>query len=409
VLVAAGALLGLTALASPASATENDAPVAKADATFVHTFEIKGGKATATVTPSVNLKDAEEVTLVSYFAPKPNFAVPQYVFQSRTGTLEKKDGVVTLEVEVPDCNTQVDLFFGGQKDVLDPLDGEKRYGNLKLGEKDGLGKRSTGPAGWFNGGNKNCVQPAVQPVPQCDGTVDLQLSNNGALSKYDVTFQVKGTGFEKAVKVAAGKGETVEVPAGAGTITVSADGMTDFTYTWARPETCVPSAGGVNDCTNVIVTVTNPEGNTPAKADVTYGSETKSTTVAPGASEQVTFPAGEANTATVTYPEIAGTEPVTVEVTKTDCPTEPSTPASEEPSTPASEEPSTPASEEPSATPSATVSSTPVVTTPVSDDEPTLPVTGAAAGGVAGGAALLLIVGAGLFFMARRRKLNFKA
>jgi hypothetical protein len=38
-----------------------------------------------------------------------------------------------------------------------------------------------------------------------------------------------------------------------------------------------------------------------------------------------------------------------------------------------------------------------------------LPVTGAAAGGIAGGAGALLAVGAGLFFMARRRKVNFTA
>jgi LPXTG-motif cell wall-anchored protein len=38
-----------------------------------------------------------------------------------------------------------------------------------------------------------------------------------------------------------------------------------------------------------------------------------------------------------------------------------------------------------------------------------LPVTGAAAGGLAGGAGALLAVGAGLFFMARRRKVNFTA
>ncbi|MEU4687805.1 hypothetical protein [Actinoplanes sp. NPDC023714] len=418
-LVAAGALLGLTGLVgigSPASATGTGTePVSAEAATFVHTFEIKDGKAFATVTPDADLKVAEEVTLVSYFAPQPQFATPQYKFQSRTGTLEKKGGVVTLEVEVPDCNTQVDLFFGGDTDVLDPLDGEKRYGNLKLGEKGFPGKRSAGPAGWFNGGNKNCVQPAVQPVPQCDGSVDLNLSNNGKLSKYEVTFEIKAAnGFAKTVKLAADKGDTVNVPAGAGAITVSADGMPDFTYTWARPETCNPSAGAVNDCTNVIVTVTNPEGNAPAKADVTYGSETKSATVAPGASEQVTFPAGEATTATVTYPEIAGSTPVTVEVTKTDCPA-PSTPASEEPSTPASDEPSAPASEEPStpatdeATPSESASSTPVATTPVSDNDESLPVTGAAAGGIAGGAAVLVAVGAGLFFMARRRKLNFKA
>jgi LPXTG-motif cell wall-anchored protein len=43
------------------------------------------------------------------------------------------------------------------------------------------------------------------------------------------------------------------------------------------------------------------------------------------------------------------------------------------------------------------------------DDEPSLPLTGAAAGSIAGGAAVLLAVGAGLFFMARRRKVKFTA
>jgi len=44
-----------------------------------------------------------------------------------------------------------------------------------------------------------------------------------------------------------------------------------------------------------------------------------------------------------------------------------------------------------------------------SDDEPSLPLTGAAAGSIAGGAGALLAVGAGLFFMARRRKVKFTA
>ena len=418
--VVAGALLGLTALANPAGATpggghggngNNGGNHQGAKKPFTHTFKIEGGFAIATVTPNRDLAKAQEVTLVSYFAPKPNFAVPQYVFQSQTGTLTDKDGVVELKVEVPDCNTQVDLFFGGQKDVLDPLDGNKRYGDKKLGEKGYPGNQSSGPAGWFNGGNKACVQPAVQPVAQCDGAVDIQLSNNGKLSKYDVEFRVTGTGFEKVVKVAAGKGETVTVPAGAGTIKVTAPGLQDFTYTWTRPATCVPSAAAENDCKNVTVTVTNPEGNKPAKAEVTYGGATKPVTVAGGASELVTFPAGEATTATVTYPEITGTEPTTVLVTKLECPA-PTTPATTAPTatTPAT---TTPTTGTPTETPSetATTSSAPVETTPVSDNDNDgeLPLTGAAAGSIAGGAAVLLLAGVGLFFMARRRKLNFKA
>jgi hypothetical protein len=396
----AGAILGLTAFASPAGATDDSK-------LFTHTFEIKDGKATATVTPNRDLDVAEEVTLVSYFAPQPQFSTPQYAFQHQTGTLKDKDGVVTLTVEVPDCNTQVDLFFGGKDDVIEVLDGDRRYGNKKLGEKGNPGARSKGPAGWFNGGNKACVQPVVQPVPQCDGSVDLQLSNNGKLSKYDVQFRVKATGFDQTVKVPAGKGETVKIPAGAGTITVSAPHMQDFTYAWVRPENCLPAVAGENDCTNVTVTVTNPEGNAPAKAEVTYGSETKTTTVAPGTSQLVTFPAGEATTATVSYPEITGTKPVTIPVKKGECSTKSPSPS---PSKTVSESPSPSPSESPSKSPSAPgeTPEEPVPSTP-GDEDPELALTGAAAGSVAGGAALLLIVGAGLFFMARRRKLNFKA
>ncbi|WP_430783975.1 LPXTG cell wall anchor domain-containing protein [Actinoplanes sp. G11-F43] len=405
----AGALLGLTALTNPAGATGGNHGGSKGKL-FTHTFTIKDGVATATITPKRDVK-AEKVTLVSYFAPKPNFAVPQYVFESKTGVLEKKNGTVELQVNVPDCNTQVDLFFGGEDDVLNPLDGNKRYGDKKLGEKTGLGGRSEGPAGFFNGGKQDCVQPAVQPVALCDGTVDLQLSNNGALSKFDVTFRVTANGIDKTVKVPAGQGETVKIPAGAGTIKVTEPRMKEFTYTWSRPETCVPVAVGQNDCTTVTVTVTNPEGNTPAKSEVTYGTETKTVTVAPGTSEPVTFPAGEATTATVSYPEITGTEPVTVPVEKADCPSpSPSNTPSEEPPASPSASPSAPASESPSA--SASTSTSPVATTPVAGEgggDGELPLTGSAAASVAGGAFLLLVAGGVFFFLARRRKINFTA
>ncbi|GIF35306.1 LPXTG cell wall anchor domain-containing protein [Actinoplanes utahensis] len=407
--VLAGALLGLTALANPAGATP------AAEKSFSHTFKVEKGVAVATVTAHKTLDRPVEVTLVSYFAPKPSYSVPQYVYQSKTAALSQSNTVIELSIEVPDCNTQVDLFFGGQKDVIDPLDGSRLYGDKKLGEDGFPGNLSEGPQGWDNSGNKACVQPAVQEVPQCDGAVDIQLSNNGKLSKYDVEFRVTATGFDKKVKVAAGKGETVTVPAGAGTITVTAPGLKDYTYTWSRPATCVPSAGGANDCKTVTITVTNPKGNKPAKADVTYGTETKSVVVAPNTSELVTFPAGEPTTATVAYPEITGTEPETVTITKSECPA-PTTPATTTPSTttPATTAPTTaPATETPGATPSetATTTSAPVDTTPVAgnDDDGELPLTGAAAGSIAGGAAVLLLAGVGLFFMARRRKLNFKA
>ena len=48
-----------------------------------------------------------------------------------------------------------------------------RYGDTKLGSETGLGARSAGPPGWYNGGEKGCHPPAVQPLSQCDGTVGL--------------------------------------------------------------------------------------------------------------------------------------------------------------------------------------------------------------------------------------------
>jgi hypothetical protein len=57
----------------------------------------------------------------------------------------------------------------------------------------------------------------------------------------------------------------------------------------------------VNTCKDVTVTVSNPDGVTPATAPVPYGQESKELTVAAGASEKATFAAGSAKFATVAF------------------------------------------------------------------------------------------------------------
>jgi LPXTG-motif cell wall-anchored protein len=201
-----------------------------------------------TLDDDIELCAAEPVTLVTYFAPKPQFSVPQYVFAHQTATVSNEQRTVTLAAPLPACNTQADLFFGGEDDIIGEItEGGKRYGDTKLGSGTGPGSRSKGPQGWYNGGAKGCHQPAVQPVPQCDGAVDVNLSNTGEQTKYPVDFTVRAGEFTQTVTVAPGKGETVRVPAGRGPITVTADGMKDVTYEWQRPENCPPPGDGGGD------------------------------------------------------------------------------------------------------------------------------------------------------------------
>jgi len=206
----------------------------------------------------------------------------------------------------------------------------------------------------------------------------VNLSNPGDQTRYPVDFTVKAGGFVRTVTVAPGKGDTVRVPAGSGPVTVTADGMKDVRYSWERPENCAPPTVTVaNDCEAVAVIVTNPRDATPAAATVVYGDESKQLTVAPGASDRVLFPAGDATEATVTFEGLA---PITVAFDKPDCDTGPGNGSGG---------------------------------VPGDDDgdagEPGLPVTGPVAGGIAGVAALLLIGGGVFFFLARRRKVTFTA
>jgi len=397
--VLASALLGLGAVATSAQATGNAVSPCVAANFTADNFVFANGGATASfaLRPNANCAPTE-VTLVSYLAPRPNFDVPQFLFAHATTTVSTDQKSASLTVKVPNCNTQVDLFVGGEKDIIDTLvEGGPRYNDKKIryfngGEKDSYG-------------DQDCVQPAVQSVPNCDGSVDLSLSNNGALSGYPVTFEVSYGGQTTKVTVAKGEAtkEPIHVPAGSGTITVKAKKLDTVTINWVRPQTCRPTATAKNDCSTVTVTVSNPEKNVPVEAEVTYGGSTKTVSVKAGASEDATFPAGSATTATVAFPGLQGVDKLTVDVEKKkECHTDsPSTPATTTPTPTAST--STPT--EPPATASSPVGPS---TTPVSDVGH-LPKTGSPTSTVAGGAALLLIIGGVLFFLARRRKTKFTA
>jgi LPXTG-motif cell wall-anchored protein len=348
-------------------------------AKFKHTFAVKEDVSTATVTlgEGIKLCKDEPVTLVSYYAPRPEFSVPQYAFDSDTGTITNEKRSVDLTVDVPKCNTQVDLFFGGKDDIIEEItqDGA-RYNDRKLGSNSGLGGRSEGPDGWFNGGSKACQTPAVEPLSQCDGTVHINLSNDGDTARYPIDFTVKADGFNKTVTVAKGKGETVVVPAGSGSITVSAPGMKDVIYDWAPPADCeLPGVIIENDCDTVTVTVQNPKGVQPATARVTYGDSVKDVTVAPGKTEKISFKRGDEKFATVEFPDL-GVEPIKATLGDVDCDNGGEGGGDGDGG---------------------------------DSDDPSLPVTGPVAGGIAGVAALLLIAGGVFFFVARRRKVTFTA
>ncbi|QOC93098.1 cell wall anchor protein [Micromonospora craniellae] len=346
------------------------------DAKYSHTFD--GPKGTATVELKGDLPlcgDAKQYfTLVSYFAPRPQFATPQYVYGTPASDyLGGAQTKIELNVGVPECHTQVDLIWGGVDEVIDPLvENGKRYGDKKLGEKGAPGNRSSGPQGWYNGGSKNCTTPTSTFASACDGTVTVSLSNDGSISKYAVEFEVRGAnGWSKKVTVEPGKAdnETVVPAENAGEIEVLVDGkvIEGGTYTWQRPEDCpLPTITADATCETFALTASNPEGGLPVKVEFTYGDKTETRTVEPGKSEKVTFKAGDDEVALVALPEL-------------DLELE-------------------------------------VVYAPEGcggggggEEPPGLPVTGAAAGGIAAGALALLAVGAVLFVMARRRRIHFTA
>ena len=337
-------------------------------ATFHHEFTVENGQSVAKVSldKGIDLCKGEPVTLVSYYAPRPEFSFPQYEYDYDTDTITTDQPVADLQVDVPDCNTQVDLFFGSAEDIIKEItENGPRYGDRKLGSANGIGNRSAGKLGAYNGGQKACQTPDVKPVASCDGTLTLKFSNDGKTAAYPIDFTVKGTDFSKTVTVGPGKGATLDIPAGTGDVVVSYPGHEDQTFKWERPADCaLPTVVVKNTCDTVTITVQNPKDVTPATAEITYEDTVKKLTVAPGESDQVTFKPGTAKYATVAFPDL-GVQSVKATLKALDC--------------------------------------------GGSAGGGGLPVTGAAAGSIAAGAAVLLIAGGVLFFIARRRRVTFTA
>ena len=373
--LAAGALLGLTGLvgvATPASADATCVPAARA--TYEHTFNGPAGTASIALKNGRTLCDGEQsFALVAYTAPSATFQFPQYVLQSDVRKFTPgAEGRLDFAVEVPECFTQVDFVFGDR--VIDPLVSDKDlYGDRKVGSDRGEGSRSTPAAGsrkhaWYNGGAGSCkAEPVVEALPDCDGNVVLTLINR---STYSAPFAITADGGFTESRTLAVRAEpvTVKVPAAhAKNIVVTSRGTELWKGEWAHPADC-------------------PE-------------EEPATPVSPSASPSVsTPPAGSSPSAS---PSASPSVPVS---------TSPSGTPTVAPS--AGVPAASPSTSAPAATPPAaattTPSATPVATTPAGDDEE-LALTGAAAGSIAGGAVLLLLLGAGLFFLARRRKVDFKA
>ncbi|WP_433826970.1 hypothetical protein ACQP2E_33410 [Actinoplanes sp. CA-015351] len=433
-LVAAGALLGLTGLASvasPAMATGSSCTTA-ANAEYKHEFNGPAGTASIELTNGPLCEgESQSFALVSYTAPSAQFETPQFVLdtskQAFTAPGDKRElttNKLDFKVAVPECYTQVDFVFGDE--IIDELvNGGARYNDRKVGSPGAPGYKSKPAAGqpqnaWYNGGSGTCkAEPEVKALPDCQGNVTLKLINR---SNFSTPFRITADGNFSETKTVGVNAEPVDVKvpaANAKNIVVKAQNKVLYEGSWTKPEDCqvpevgTPDAKYTSSCEGLTFEVKNPENGKDLTATFTPTTgEAQTLTVKANETKTAFFPGTEGLKVTVSGDldvlngEVVWTKPADC---GTDTPPAEGTPsASPSVSTPAETPSATPS--ESTATPTESTSTSPVATTPVSDDEDTsLPVTGAAAGGIAGGAALLVAVGAGLFFMARRRKLNFKA
>lgn len=382
--IALSAVLAMTAPASADRGRAGDGPSANPDlvrrgagcvtldkATYTHTFQVDQSTHTATATISLRKAlcgDAKQAfTLVSYLAPAKSFAVPQYAFDSRTIVLDKDTITETLTIDVPQCFTQVDFFFGDK--VITPLTEQgDRYGNTKVGSKDGIGATSQPAQGsqreaWYNGGDGVCeTAPKVEATSDCDGSMTLNLRNGANATATDYVIASKDGKYRTEVEVPRSNPVAqVKVSANnAKDLIVTSGGKQIGEFGWTRPEDCTaPTITTSSDCSASSVTIANPAANTPVEATilVTGQSEAKTLTIGNGTSETVEFAAGVKVSVTV-----FGTTTL-FDLKKPDS----------------------------------------------CDSSGTLPVTGTNAALIAGAAILLVAAGTGLFLTARRRRVTFTA
>jgi Flp pilus assembly protein TadG len=222
---------------------QNEACVKAADATYTHTFN--GPLGTATIKPDHRLcpGESQDVTLVSYTAPDDNFALPQFVYDVSQQTIDSTTSTstgLTFKVDVPACYTQVDFVF--RTEPINPLaDTNNLYNNLKIGSPNGLGSRSVGVNGWYNGGTATC---APKPSVTWNGTTCTNVSanlTNGSTANVDASFMITSGAGTQYVHVAKGASTKVTIAAadadGSG-VTIQDNTFVTTTRVWSKPRGC---------------------------------------------------------------------------------------------------------------------------------------------------------------------------
>lgn len=299
------------AVSSPAGATPDEPQILTKQCTsadkahYKHTFAVDLVNRTSTATIEVHGKtlcagQSQDFALVSYITKSSGFELPQYLFDSKVGTLNHNTAAISLTVKIPACYTQVDFVFG--KEVL-PLDANgDLYGNRKVGSDSGIGARSQAKStsqrtrGWYNGGNA-CPDPSADVTHACDGSSQVSLQTNP--NRYaDTTFLIARGQWNKTVVVKRTDALTkVDVPAGTGDITVKRDGVLVKTFKWQEPANCEkPTVSWESDCNDLIITIKNPAGNRPIEVLIDTVEDAQALAVAKveaAASAPFTVAAGE--------------------------------------------------------------------------------------------------------------------
>ncbi|WP_117211860.1 LPXTG cell wall anchor domain-containing protein [Allorhizocola rhizosphaerae] len=145
--------------------------------------------------------------------------------------------------------------------------------------------------------------PSATFLNNCDGTVKVHLINPTSKA---VDFTVKGgDNWTKTVNVAA-KGEAdVVVPAeNAKVAIVVSAGKDEIAKSppWARPSECPkPTPLGESTCDKFTIQLSNPEEGQSTEATVTYGTQVKKVTVAPGKTETVELTPSSETEATIKF------------------------------------------------------------------------------------------------------------
>jgi LPXTG-motif cell wall-anchored protein len=216
-------------------------------------------------------------------------------------------------------------------------------------------------------------KPTVKFTPSCDGTLSVVIHNP---FEKPLATETKAGAWTKPVTVPAGSdAPAFSVPAenaaNVMVFTVSSDGNKADkpigSSTGASAQGCaVPDVSAKASCDGQSVVINNPLEGRPIEAVVTVGTDQTKVKVAAGTSEIVKIGKLDALTATV---KIAGGDETVISFDKlTNC------------------------------------------VQPVSANEgPTLPVTGTNVALIAGGSAALIGLGGALFWLSRRRKVQFTA